>query len=441
MHRTEELDSFNSCRYMRTTTRRPVSRKLFAVFTTLKAAIYRKSKRFPAVTFPQSVKTEALARAKRCCCICHQFAGRYVNVHHILPVSEGGQDTIDNAIVLCLRCHGEVGHFNVAHPIGNKYTRQEIVRHRDEWYKLCEGNRLPMFAGYPAGQSPQKLIDDGRWPALRALFMMEIEQVRQSLGQEEFQWSPQNSKELWDVIEAYETACGGLIALFMILCQNDHPQCVQLAAEGLEKIANVPKATQEPKLHLYPGLLALYSGGMASVLGQTYKTLKALLYDVNIRNEHNEQAALALTAWTVVDRKFQALLRSRYQKRFVLSYRLSEVLRDSARQYLFVEGDMYEEYFDKFEYFHNLAYSDLCGPFDSKLPQLWPPLGYFVIRRYQHTDFLDGIEQDYLRDHGDWPPLRAGFFNGDFSRLVVLGSHLRERIELFGNSKYSHNYP
>jgi hypothetical protein len=387
------------------------------------------------------VKTEALARSKRFGCICNQFAGRYVNVHHIVPESKGGPDTIDNAIVLCLRCHGEIGHFNPEHPIGNKYNREEIVRRRDEWYKLCEENRLPICAGYPAGESPQKLIDDGRWPALRSLLMNEIEQVGQSLGQEELRWSPQNSKELWDVIEAYETCCGGLVPLFMILCQNDHPQCVHMAAEGLEKIANLQKATQGPKLHLYPALLALYSGGIASVLGQTYKTLKALLYDVNIMDEHYySEAAMALTAWNVVDRNAQELLRSRYHKRFVLSYRLCEVLRDPAQQHLFVEGDVYEEYFDKFEYFHNLAYSDLCGPFDSKLPHLWPPLGHFVIRRHC-TDFVARIEQDLDRHRGDWPPLRAGFLKGDFCRLVELKTDLHERIESFGNSRYSYNYP
>ncbi len=38
--------------------------------------------------FRQKVKTQALTLARRCCCICHQFAGLYTNVHHIVPESQ-----------------------------------------------------------------------------------------------------------------------------------------------------------------------------------------------------------------------------------------------------------------------------------------------------------------------------------------------------------------
>jgi hypothetical protein len=69
--------------------------------------------------------------------VCHEFAGRYTNVHHIVHRNEGGPDTLDNAIVVCLRCHGEAGHYNSKHPIGDKYSKEELRRHRDEWWKWC----------------------------------------------------------------------------------------------------------------------------------------------------------------------------------------------------------------------------------------------------------------------------------------------------------------
>ena len=76
--------------------------------------------------FPYIVKEEALVKSRRCCCVCNEFAGLYTNVHHIIPESQHGTSTIDNAIVLCLRCHGEVGHYNNKHPIGNKYTASDV---------------------------------------------------------------------------------------------------------------------------------------------------------------------------------------------------------------------------------------------------------------------------------------------------------------------------
>ena len=184
-------------------------------------------------------------------------------------------------------------------------------------------------------------------------------------------------------IEAYETISGGISGLFMMLCQNNNPACVDLITESLEKIAELMGPTTQPKLHLYPALLALYSGGVGAVLGQAYKILEALLYVVKVKSEQNDEAAIALTTWSIMDRKCQGLLRREYTGFFPLSYRLCEVLREYARQYLFLEGDKYETCFDKFEYFHNLAYSDLFGPFYFKLPSsgpLWGTLSLGAIK-------------------------------------------------------------
>lgn len=88
--------------------------------------------------FPNSVREEALLKAQRHCCVCHEFAGRSINVHHIKQEADGGANTLDNAIVLCLRCHAEAGHFNPKHPLGTKYAPSELIKHRDIWFKACE---------------------------------------------------------------------------------------------------------------------------------------------------------------------------------------------------------------------------------------------------------------------------------------------------------------
>lgn len=59
--------------------------------------------------FPRPVRDEALVRSNRRCCVCHEFGGRSVNVHHIVQEADGGPNTIENAICLCLRCHAEAG--------------------------------------------------------------------------------------------------------------------------------------------------------------------------------------------------------------------------------------------------------------------------------------------------------------------------------------------
>jgi hypothetical protein len=72
--------------------------------------------------------------------VCHEFAGRNVNVHHIIQECDGGSNTLDNAIALCFNCHAEAGHYNPNHPLGTKYSPEELRRHRDQWWDHCGRN-------------------------------------------------------------------------------------------------------------------------------------------------------------------------------------------------------------------------------------------------------------------------------------------------------------
>ena len=90
------------------------------------------------MSFPRNVRDEALVRSHRRCCICHEFGGRAVNVHHIIQEADGGANSIENSICLCLRCHSEAGHFNSRHPIGTKYSPEELRAHRNQWWTHCE---------------------------------------------------------------------------------------------------------------------------------------------------------------------------------------------------------------------------------------------------------------------------------------------------------------
>ncbi len=90
--------------------------------------------------FPREIRETTLVRSRRRCCVCHEFGGRSVNVHHIIQEADGGQNSLENAICLCLRCHAEAGHYNPRHPLGTKYSVGELRKHRDEWWRHCEKN-------------------------------------------------------------------------------------------------------------------------------------------------------------------------------------------------------------------------------------------------------------------------------------------------------------
>lgn len=59
-----------------------------------------------------------------------------MQLHHIKQEADGGANTIHNCIPLCLDCHEEVGSYNSRHPIGRKFSENELKQHRDLWFEF-----------------------------------------------------------------------------------------------------------------------------------------------------------------------------------------------------------------------------------------------------------------------------------------------------------------
>lgn len=85
--------------------------------------------------FSNNVREDALVSSGRHCCLCHKFCGIKLEVHHIRLESEGGKNTLENAIPLCFDCHADMTSYDKKHPKGTKYSENELKRHRDNWYK------------------------------------------------------------------------------------------------------------------------------------------------------------------------------------------------------------------------------------------------------------------------------------------------------------------
>lgn len=90
--------------------------------------------------FPRAIADEALVRCARRCCICRKFCGTRMQTHHIIQEADGGSDALDNCIPLCLDCHGEVVSYNPKHPIGRKFTAEELKLHRDVWFDFVKAH-------------------------------------------------------------------------------------------------------------------------------------------------------------------------------------------------------------------------------------------------------------------------------------------------------------
>lgn len=100
------------------------------------------------MAFSQAIADEVFVRCGRHCCLCGVFAGQKMELHHIKQAADGGEDSIENCIPLCLNCHAEVKAYNPKHPKGRKYTEAELKGHRDKY-----------FAQYSTIASPPVAVD------------------------------------------------------------------------------------------------------------------------------------------------------------------------------------------------------------------------------------------------------------------------------------------
>jgi hypothetical protein len=89
------------------------------------------------MAFSKEVVEKLLVACHRHCCICHKPSGSKMEIHHIVPKSEGGEDTEENGIPLCFDCHADVESYNPKHPKGRRYTSSELRKHKEQWFSIC----------------------------------------------------------------------------------------------------------------------------------------------------------------------------------------------------------------------------------------------------------------------------------------------------------------
>ena len=87
------------------------------------------------MAFTEKTKLEAKRRAAFRCCICQRL---FVEIHHIIPQSEGGADTLENAAPLCASCHDLFG--------GNPEKRKQIREMRNYWWELVRDRNKQIIA-------------------------------------------------------------------------------------------------------------------------------------------------------------------------------------------------------------------------------------------------------------------------------------------------------
>lgn len=109
------------------------------------------------MAFSQKIKQEIFVLCARHCCVCRKSKGIKLEVHHIKPQKDSGEDTLENAIALCFDCHADAGHYFAGHPKGSKFSPVELLRHKEEWFKIVKQNKIHATTESFAGNNVERL--------------------------------------------------------------------------------------------------------------------------------------------------------------------------------------------------------------------------------------------------------------------------------------------
>ena len=116
---------------MGTDCRRPIGRRRVVAVPKRKA------------DFPEETRIKALLWCDRHCCLCKKACGVNIEVDHLVPVSKGGSNDLDNAMPLCYDCHAKIHQYDRMHPRGTKYRLEEVKARREQVYEQFTRHLVP----------------------------------------------------------------------------------------------------------------------------------------------------------------------------------------------------------------------------------------------------------------------------------------------------------
>ena len=326
--------------------------------------------------------------------------------------------------------------------------RAEVIRiqnadafFQELWEKVSSledmGKLHPLSVKSAVGTVKRYLSEDRYKIPLNDLVVKETEKLYSELSDENFplQGIHPTGEEMLKRLRKYESLVETLQAIIITGCHWGERTHEILWVRCLERIANPlggrPGLNIWLSLRYYPALLLLYSGGIASIAREQYSTFSTLLNKVKVRdNGRQELLIFSIHPILVLDHSEGQLLPGRERQYTPLNNHLYEVLREPLREFL-PDDTQYKRYFDRFEYFLALIHADLCEQHEFQVH--WPAGLFYSLRRYRpESHIMEQIQLEAASAGEDWPPLRAGFFNGSYERFQQIKEVVDEHIKRHG---------
>ncbi len=292
----------------------------------------------------------------------------------------------------------------------------------------------PLSAKVAVATLKKYLVDKQHRIRLRDFVHEEQEKLYSELSPEHFPLDTRFShEEFIRRVQRYESLTEILVALTITGCYWSEEYHEHLWIKCIERIANLHELKNGQgypelwrNLSLYPALLLLYAGGIASIAARNYGTFAALLTKPVVRDaSRNKPLVLALNTCRVMEQSVGQKLPYMRGCHTPLSEHLYKVVREPLREFLPQDID-YEECFDRFEYLLGLVHADL---YLELLGSPYGPVGRFgwkyefgVKNGYAvyKNPIVEEIELESIDAGDNWLPLTTGLFNGSLERFLYI---------------------
>lgn len=271
----------------------------------------------------------------------------------------------------------------------------------------------PMSKQIALAQLKSYLPEERHRIRLHDLVWDETEKVRQRLIGEHYPLSEVafDATRLKERLGRYEADVEILESLLAVGAYWSRSTQDQLWLKVLERIGT-PEPLQRynrhwAELRWYPATRLLYSAGIGALHKERYDCLWKLLSHALIREQGREPEALSLraNAWCIEQETLNAILGRRWSSPG--SVYLAASLRETLRPVV-PDDQIWEVVFDRFEYFLGLATAKISE---------FPFIGKFGSTLQYGGGVAHAVAKEIETGGQDWPPLRAGFFDGSLEDL------------------------
>jgi hypothetical protein len=209
----------------------------------------------------------------------------------------------------------------------------------------------------------------------------------------------------------------------------------------LQRIANPPYKINDKWYHLkrYPALLLLYAGGMASVLADKYDILRAILYEVNVRDDLDNEGPLGLNL-LLYSKNVCNKLNNLIKKITEIDLLEKEIIPLSNRLFYYFNNIFieyipdYKEYCKIFNRFEILFFLVIFNLYDKKAIFS----GHFAFHHLTTGGTFKEISNEFDKEKGNWLPIRTGLFEAsEFNNLLKEFKDCFDKIHFNWKVKYA----